>query len=600
MPVRSDVDLQFNPPHPRSGGTRRYRVLLALILSVLIAGVGSILGWRLRGGGHSVAGCHGQPETILVAASPGEATVLSTLATQWTAGKPTYQGRCIGAKVVAKDSSQVANALGNGWDLVRDGSTPDVWVPDSRLWFAVAAARPDAAAMLPSEPTSVASSPVVLAVRKAAVQALGWPQRPLGWQEVLAAFAQPGTWAGAGHPELASLRVGLTDPARSTPGLASVLTLLDQNGTGTVSDAQFVQSVGITQSVGAFAPDTTTFFNAQTEAAGQGANSVVGAFPALERDVAAYNAENPAEPLVPIYLPRSPVVADFPYAMLGADWVNSLHRTIAGQFLRYLLSPAGQNILAEQRLRGPDYSVRNAAALPAEQGFQQTIAVPRKTPDPVTLNRVISTWTDLERPVNVLVVLDTSGSMNEPVPGTPMTRLQLMQQTAITGFGLMTNQTSMGLWEFSTRMGQNTEYRELVPYGSLAQPVGSVPRRSALFNATRQLTADGSTPLYDTVYAAFRNLQEHWQPNSTNAIMLVSDGANQYPGGMDLGQLLDRLTHEKRADQPVSIVGVAVGPDADAAAMQQISQATGGRTFVARDPAAAMQTLVLAFAGRLK
>jgi hypothetical protein len=42
-----------------------------------------------------------------------------------------------------------------------------------------------------------------------------------------------------------------------------------------------------------------------------------------------------------------------------------------------------------------------------------------------------------------------------------------------------------------------------------------------------------------------------------------------------------------------------VGPEADANALRQISQATGGRTFVARDPNQAVQTLVLAFAGRL-
>lgn len=34
----------------------------------------------------------------------------------------------------------------------------------------------------------------------------------------------------------------------------------------------------------------------------------------------------------------------------------------------------------------------------------------------------------------------------------------------------MTNQASMGLWDFSIRKGQNAEYRELVPYGSLAEP----------------------------------------------------------------------------------------------------------------------------------
>jgi Ca-activated chloride channel homolog len=203
MPVgRSDVDVSPHLPYRGTGGgaTRRYRVLLASVLTVLIVGVGGAIGWRLLSAGDSAGGCDGQTETILVTAAPSDAAVLSTLAAQWTAGKPTLKGRCIGAKVVAKDPSQVATALGNGWDIVRDGSAPDVWMPDSQLWFSVAGTRPEVAAMLATNPTSVASSPVVLAVRKAAAQALGWPQRPLGWQEVIGAFASPDTWVRAGHP----------------------------------------------------------------------------------------------------------------------------------------------------------------------------------------------------------------------------------------------------------------------------------------------------------------------------------------------------------------------------------------------------------------
>ncbi len=96
-------------------------------------------------------------------------------------------------------------------------------------------------------------------------------------------------------------------------------------------------------------------------------------------------------------------------------------------------------------------------------------------------------------------------------------------------------------------------------------------------------------------------MQKHWQANSTNAVLLITDGANDLPGGggMTLSQLLARLTAEQQPDRPVQVISIAVGPEADAGALQQISQVTGGRTFVAKDPAAAVQTLVLAFAGRL-
>src|SRR5262249_53970683 len=103
------------------------------------------------------------------------------------------------------------------------------------------------------------------------------------------------------------------------------------------------------------------------------------------------------------------------------------------------------------------------------------------------------------------------------------------------------------------------------------------------------------------VYAAVHELQARYQPNTTNAVLLITDGKNETPDGhgLTLEQLVDKLTHEQRTNQPTPIIGVAVGPEADAAALQRISTATGGRTFVARDPAKAVETLILAFAGRL-
>jgi hypothetical protein len=186
------------------------------------------------------------------------------------------------------------------------------------------------------------------------------------------------------------------------------------------------------------------------------------------------------------------------------------------------------------------------------------------------------------------------------VPGTALNRLQLMQQTAAAGFSLLPSQTSIGLWDFSVRAGQNSEYREVVPYGPVTQPVGSVPRQQALIGAAGGLRAGGFTPLYNTIYAAFHYMQGRWLANATNVILVITDGANEFPGGLDLPTLLDRLTREAQADKPVIVIAVAVGPEADAASLQQISQVTSGKTFVARDPASAVQTLALAFAGRLR
>jgi hypothetical protein len=60
-----------------------------------------------------------------------------------------------------------------------------------------------------------------------------------------------------------------------------------------------------------------------------------------------------------------------------------------------------------------------------------------------------------------------------------------------------------------------------------------------------------------------------WQPDTTNVVLVITDGRNESDSGLDLAGLLTRLKREARADRPLPIVGVAVGPEADAAALQE-------------------------------
>jgi Ca-activated chloride channel homolog len=598
MPVSRSDSMVRSHSSTRWLGPRRSRrrfLLPAAVAGVLV--LAGVIALAMGGGAGRamLSGCSGTPLTVTVAAPSSPFPVLDRLAKSWTARHPQWRGRCIAASVSRKESNQVAAALSPGWDPKRDGTRPDVWVPESSLWLSVAAGRAEAAALLPASPASVASSPVVVALRAEVAQALGWPARTLTWPEVIGAFVAPGGWAKLGHPEWSALRVGMVDPAGSTAGLAAVISILDQNGTGTMTDAQLVASLGFTQALGAVVPDGTQFFTAQSDP-----DSTIAAFPAMESDVAAFDRSNPGHRLVPVYPAGAPIVADYPYTVLNAAWVSPDTRAAAEEFLDYLRGNAGQDAFGVAGLRGPDRTIRDVAALPAGQGFPATVPAPRTNPNAATLSGMITQWTALERQSNVVLAVDTSGSMALPVPGTPMTRLQLMQQTASAGFGLLTNQSNIALWEFSTRAGAGG-YRELVPFGPATASTGPVTRQQAMLGAVAGLKSSGDTPLYDTVYAAFKEMQKHWQANSTNAVLLITDGANDLPGGggLTLAQLLARLTGEQQADRPVQVISIAVGPEADAGALQQISQATGGRTFVAKDPAAAVQTLVLAFAGRL-
>jgi hypothetical protein len=68
-----------------------------------------------------------------------------------------------------------------------------------------------------------------------------------------------------------------------------------------------------------------------------------------------------------------------------------------------------------------------------------------------------------------------------------------------------------------------------------------------------------------------------------NSVLMVTDGTNE-DDGISLESLLDTLRSEADPVRPVKVIGVALGPDADLDALEQIADATGGAAYSAVDP----------------
>jgi hypothetical protein len=152
------------------------------------------------------------------------------------------------------------------------------------------------------------------------------------------------------------------------------------------------------------------------------------------------------------------------------------------------------------------------------------------------------------------------------------------------------------LWEFSTDLGPGTDYRELVPIGPVegrhaAQLAGNL--------AGLRPIPTGSTGLYDTVLAAVQRVRSGYDPTRTNAVVLLTDGANHDAHGIGLAGLLDRLRAESDPSEPVPVISIAYGPDSDAASLRAISDVTGGATYVAADPRTIRSVLLDAIGQRL-
>ncbi|MEJ3743757.1 substrate-binding domain-containing protein [Actinomycetes bacterium KLBMP 9797] len=579
--------------HRRTG--QPGRLAAAGVAMALAVGGGTIGYLELVG---DDAGCTGEPVQLTVVASPDQYPVLNRLVERWTAGQPDVDGRCVGAAVRSMPSSAVAASIGPGWDERRDGPRPDVWAPDFSAWLTLAAARPDAARVLPREaPPSLASSPAVIAMQRPMAEALGWPGRALGWSDLIGGFAGGKTWAAYGHPEWGALRVGMVDPTKSGAGLVAAMTILDPNNDQTMSDAELFGGLSLAQLTTLNVDDPADLLRAVGEPAP--ANSLPAAFPVLERELAQYAAGSPPVPLVPVYPKEGLGYADYPYAILRGDWVDGVRQRAAADLLESLRAADARRAYQEAGFRDPDHRAEASGPLAADRGFRTALATAPRALTGESMTQLLGSWTVLQRPNNALLVLDVSGSMNDVVPGTRQTRLQLVQRAASSGAGLLNNQTTVGLWAFATDLTPTTDYRELVAPGLAGEPVGGVPRRLAVIGAVQRLRAGGDTGLYDTVHAAYLRMQQAWQPNAQNVLVVMTDGKNEDEQGLTLAQLTARLRAAARPDRPLPVIGIACGPQADAAALQQITQLTGGRTFIARDDVSAIQQIVLAFAGRI-
>ena len=50
-------------------------------------------------------------------------------------------------------------------------------------------------------------------------EALGWPDKPIGWDTIVDLAADPQGWAKYGHPEWGAFKFGHTHPGKSNSGL---------------------------------------------------------------------------------------------------------------------------------------------------------------------------------------------------------------------------------------------------------------------------------------------------------------------------------------------------------------------------------------------
>lgn len=323
---------------------------------------------------------------------------------------------------------QATHGTSGGTQLaILDGNLqPTVWSPGDYSWVASANEvwRDRTGQLLVSEDCPQTTlAPSGLAMWRPMAEALGWPGTPIGWSDLIELSAAPDGWASVGHPEWGSFKFGHTHPDYSNTGLL-MMTSLAYFATGKTNGLTADEVYG-DEVVEAFRQVELNTYHYGIQSRDLLSLMVargpeyLHAATTTEAETLRTNseqAENLRFPLVFVFPSDGTFWGEHPYCVLDADWVSDQQREAAAIFLDYLLDPAQQALAIDNYLRPVDASIPLHAPLALENGTDPrvtTATVPHlESPSSEVANAVKDVFHQTKKPAAVVLVLDTSGSMN--------------------------------------------------------------------------------------------------------------------------------------------------------------------------------------------
>ncbi|NUR50601.1 MAG: extracellular solute-binding protein [Hamadaea sp.] len=528
-----------------------------------------------------------------VVSSTEKKDLVAELADRYNHSSRRFGGRCAEITVAGLTSGQAMEALAGDWAAVAGGAIPrpQVWLPTSSLWTDQLRLRDQAAKrpeQTPGEYPSIANSPLVIAMPATKARVL--QQRgALGWGDILGMSGEEG-WGAFGKPEWKRFTFGKDNPRLSTSGLAATIATY-YAATGTSSDltdadvrapqvTQFVRR--IEANVSHYSDDVVDLLKSLAAAdlsTVEAGESDLSAVVTQEELVYLYNqgqlsphiGDKPHEPLVALYPKEGTFNLDHPYVVLPD--ASEAQRKAAADFLAFLQDKPQQRAFAGLGFR--DHQQVAAPELTAVVGGHESDERPYfKPPSPTVVQGILDSWATLRKKANILMTLDVSGSMTNKVGD--KTRLAVATAAARKGLGLLNSADQVGLWSFSSeKQGSGAApYQQQVPLSRL-----DLARFADRLGGLR---AGGATALYTTIRAAHRYMLDHYDRTRINAVVVLTDGENEYAKDANLARLLKDVALDP--DRPVKIFCIAFDEGSDLATLEAIAKATSGKAFDARDP----------------
>ncbi|TDC46225.1 VWA domain-containing protein [Actinomadura sp. KC345] len=523
-------------------------------------------------------GCGDDAMTLSVAAAPDIAPVVEKAAERFNDAGQESGGKCAQARVKKVEPGTVSTLLSGQGVANPANERPDVWIPDSSLWISLAQASADGKAGVSATKTSLATSPIVVGLpQPLAVQLKqqGVTASP-SWDNLLKAAGGVAGGAVTKNQMIppGKVRLVVPDPMRNAAGMGSLMVTSTLLANDPNRDSIFT---GIVRTV---RESTVPTVQAEFETFNKKTGGKQPISLSSEQALWKHNRSKPNVPAVALYPLEGTLSMDYPFTVTSKD---SAKQKAAGLLEKAMATEATRTDVHEAGFRTPDGK--------APKGFDEKAGVsparPRQLPQPKSedVAKVMQAWSKLSLGLRMLTLIDVSGSMLEKV-GPNTNRLQAIAQISQGGLSMMSNDTEMGQWLFSTNMNGDLPYKKTVEIGALGERVGSTTRRGLILSTLNKMEPkpNGDTGLYRTMLAAYEMMNETYKPEFGNSILLLTDGKNDDDGGPSLKDTLDRLKSMQDPNKPIQVNMIGFGDGVDVNELEQIAQATNGNVQVAQTP----------------
>ena len=538
------------------------QLLILLVAVVAVAGVALISSGGGDGGGDGGAGGSSAPPKgalrVSFAYSPEKEKLLEPLIESFN-----QSGEEVGGKPVFVEGQVVSS--GEAQTKIAEGRLETVaWSPSSSLWGRLLNFEADRE-LTPEENPSIVRTPLVIAMWEDFARALGWPRREIGFEQILelARSAAP-----IGPPEFGRFKLVHTNPDFSTSGLSAVVAEY-YAATGkkeglTVEDVNASKARRVVRDIErsiVHYGDTTLFIAEQMKKEGPGYASAVAMEEVTLLD---FNRTRGSQrKLVALYPPEGTFYSDNPYIVLDAPWVSAGQKEAAQAFGEFLGEEIDPELAAEFGFRPADLDADPVDPISEENGVDPT--KPERVlglPDPRVLAAVKVAWREDRKPANILLVVDTSGSMND------QNRLERAREGLGAFFAEVSPNDRVGLTIFSDII------RPLVPVGPFSE------NEAQLRDTVGRLIADGGTAFFDATVEGVETVRGLADQERINAVVLLTDGEDT-DSSRDADQVVELLRGQGDSDTRTRVFTIAYSAQAAGAeeALAAIAEASGGQSY---------------------